>query len=161
MQLEELEIAEWEGEDGDNYIGTRLKSNKTVHGIVRTIGGGDFYDWTFVEGVQEGIEVYFWDFGGVNVSYYKNGEEQSSFYFNPLDGFKENHRKDEKKKLSHLTSKKFDPNFDSQEPEQTTYKPSQIVREAENLAQSERITALEEFKEPHGSQGALGGLFGK
>ena len=36
MQLEELEIAEWE-EDGNPYIGTRLKSNKTKHGIVRRI----------------------------------------------------------------------------------------------------------------------------
>ena len=39
MQLEELEIAEWE--EGDwNYIGTRLKSNKTKHGIVRMFGLG-------------------------------------------------------------------------------------------------------------------------
>ena len=91
--------------------------------------------------------------------------------------------------MSHLTAKTFDPNVDSQEPEQTTYKPSQIVREAEmkipetrlntfedqvvafsaritnteeeNLEQSERITALENFREAHRSQGTLGRLFGK
>ena len=60
MQLEELEIAEWEDEYGNNCIGTRLKSNQKKHGIMRRIGGGNFYDATFVEGVQEGIEVYFW-----------------------------------------------------------------------------------------------------
>jgi hypothetical protein len=188
MQLEELEIAEWEDEDGFNCIGTRLKSNKAKHGIVRTIVGGGFYDKTFVEGVQEGIEVFFWASSRVWVRYYENDEEQSCFYFKPLDGFKEGYRDGEK--LSHLTGKTFDPNvFDSQEPQQTTYKPSQIVREAEmkipetrlntfedqvvafsaritnteedNLEQSERIAALEEFREAHRSQGALGRLFGK
>ena len=50
MQLEELEIAEWkEGLARDwNCIGTRLKSNKTMHGIVRRIRLGDFYDETYV-----------------------------------------------------------------------------------------------------------------
>ena len=130
MQLEELEIAEWKDELGFNCIGTRLKSNQKKHGIVRWIGGGAFYDATFVEGVQEGIEVHF-GYGAVSVSYYENGEEQSCFYFKPLDGFKESYRNGEK--LSHLTGKTFDPNvFDSQEPQQTTYKPSQIVREAES-----------------------------
>ena len=80
---------------------------------------------------------------------------QSHFDFKPLYGFNEINRDGEK--LSHLTPEPFDPNFDSQAPEQTTYKPSQIVREAE----SERITALEKFREAHRSQGALGRLFGK
>ena len=155
MQLEELEIAEWEDEYGDNCIGTRLKSNQKEHGIVRKILGGRFFDMTFVEGVQEGIEVDFWASSRVIVSYYENGKEQSRFHFKPLDGFKETARDDEK--LSHLTAEHFDPNFDSQAPEQTTYKPSQIVREAE----SERIMALEKFREAHRSQGAVGGLFGK
>ena len=52
MQLEELEIAEWEDEDGFNCIGTRLKSNRKKHGTVRRIGLGNFYDATYVEGVQ-------------------------------------------------------------------------------------------------------------
>jgi hypothetical protein len=155
MQLEELEIAEWEDAYGDNCIGTRLKSNQKEHGIVRKILGGRFFDMTFVEGVQEGIEVDFWASSRVIVSYYENGKEQSRFHFKPLDGFKESNRDGEK--LSHLTAEHFDPNFDSQAPEQTTYKPSQIVREAE----SERITALEKFREAHRSQGAVGGLFGK
>ena len=156
MQLEELEIAEWKGEYGDNCIGTRLKSNQKKHGIVRRIGtSGIFYDETYVEGVQEGISVRFWSHSEVLVSYDENGEEQSRFWFKPLDGFKESVREGEK--LSHLTAETFDPTFDSQAPEQTTYKPSQIVREAE----SERITALEKFREAHRSQGALGGSFGK
>ena len=152
MQLEELEIAEWGG-----CIGTRLKSNQKNHGIVRRIGtGGYFYDVTYVEGVQEGISVVFWDIGDVSVSYYENGKQQSSFDFKPLDGFKESYRNGEK--LSHLTGKTFEPNvFDSQEPQQTTYKPSQLVREE----QSERIAALEKSREAHRSQGALGRLFGK
>ena len=150
MQLEELEIAEWK--DGyHNYIGTRLKSNQKKHGFVRRIRNSNFYDTTFVEGVQEGIEVVFWNYGEVDVRYYENDKEQSYFAFKPLDGFKESYRDGEK--LSHLTPETFDPTFDSQAPEQTSYKPSQIVREAE----SERITALE----AHISQGVLGGLFGK
>ena len=60
MQLEELEIAEWEDKYGHNCIGTRLKSNQKKHGIVRWIADGNFSDATFVEGVQEGIEVHFW-----------------------------------------------------------------------------------------------------
>ena len=160
MQLEELEIAEWK--EGDfNCIGTRLKSNQKKHGIVRRIGTSGFFDETYVEGVQEGIEVNFWYSSAVTVCYFENDEEQSRFYFEPLDGFREYARDDEKKKLSHLTPQTFDPDFDSQAPEQTTYKPSQIVREAESLEQSERITALEKFREAHRSQGALGRLFGK
>ena len=158
MQLEGLEIEEWKDEYGSNYIGTRLKINKTKHGIVRMIRSGYFYDAKFVEGVREGISVRFWNFR-VTVRYYENGERQSSLRFEPLDGFEEIKKRGEK--LSHLTAEHFDPNFDSQAPEQTTYKPSQIAREAENLEQSERITALEEFREAHGSQGALGGLSGK
>jgi len=167
MQLEELEIAEW-----GNCIGTRLKSNQKKHGIVRTIWTGGFYDETYVEGVQEGISVGF-VYGVVSVYYFENGEQQSYFRFKPLDGFKESGREGEK--LSHLTAETFDPTFDSQEPEQNTYKPSQIVREAEvvafsaritnteedNLKQSERITALEKFREAHRSQGVVGRLFGK
>ena len=107
--------------------------------------------------MQEGISVFFWSNSGVEVRYYENGNLQSRFHFKPLDGFKEYDRADEKKKLSHLPPETFDPNFDSQVPKQTTYKPSQIVREAE----SERITALEKFREAHRSQGALGRLFGK
>ena len=136
--------------------------------------------------MQEGISV---GFGSsiVWVRYCENDEEQSRFNFKPLDGFEEIYRDGEK--LSHLTAETFDPTFDSQEPEQNTYKPSQIVREAEmkipetrlntfedqvvafsaritnteedNLEQSERITALEEFREAHRSQGVLGGWFGK
>jgi hypothetical protein len=154
MQLEELEIAQWEDELGYNYIGTRLKSNQKKHGIVRRIWGGRIYDETFVEGVQEGIAVRFWYGSTVTVYYYENGEWQSEFIFKPLGGFEETARDGEK--LSHLTAEHFDPTFDSQEPEQTTYKPSQIVREAE----SERITALEKFREAHRSQGVVGRLFG-
>ena len=133
----------------------------TKHGIVRNIGDGYFSYETFVEGVQEGIEVHFWYGSEVWVRYKENDKVQSRFDFKPLDGFREYGRDDEKKKLSHLTPEPFDPDFDSQAPEQTTYKPSQLVREAENLEQSERITALEESREAHGSQGALGGLPGK
>jgi hypothetical protein len=125
-----------------------------MHGIVRGIGNGYFYDETFVEGVQEGIEVGF-GYVEVSVRYYENGKQQSRFYFKPLNGFKESYRDGEK--LSQLTAETFDPNFDSQAPEQTTYKLCQIVREAE----SEQITALEKFREAHRSQGALGGSFGK
>ena len=122
--------------------------------------GSGFYDETLVEGVQEGISVDFWNDRKVWVRYYENGDWQSYFDFKPLDGFKEITRYGEK--LSHLTGKTFDPNvFDSQEPQQTTYKPSQLVREEENLEQSERITALEKSREAHRSQGALGRLFGK
>ena len=64
MQLEELEIAEL-----GFCIGTRLKSNQKKHGIVRRIGAGYFFDATYVEGVQEGIEVGFWYSSGVSVSY--------------------------------------------------------------------------------------------
>ena len=137
--------------------------------------------------MQEGISVGFWYDGKVYVRYYENNKRQSGFDFKPLDGFEESDRYGEK--LSHLTGKTFDPNVDSQEPEQTTYKPSQIVREAEmkipetrlntfedqvvafsaritnteeeNFEQSERLTALEDFREAHRSQGALGRLFGK
>ena len=105
--------------------------------------------------MQEGIEVCFWGSSEVIVRYYENDKVQSYFDFKPLDGFEEIDRDGEK--LSHLTAETFDPTFDSQAPEQTTYKPSQIVREAE----SERITALEKFREAHRSQGAVGGSFGK
>ena len=46
--------------------------------------------------------------------------------------------------LSHLTAEIFDPNFDSQEPEQTTYKPSQIIREKEMKNQETRLNTFED-----------------
>ena len=76
LRLEELEVVEWNEKllgaklfpgvelfknRQLHYHGTRIKGSNLAHGIVRKIQiDGAFYDSTFVNGLKEGLQVYYW-----------------------------------------------------------------------------------------------------